>query len=38
MEAVRKILCTTGRRHLDRPPAVVRFVPDLTFDGDPPPF
>jgi len=28
----------TGRRYLDKPPATVRFVPDLTFDGDPPPF
>lgn len=28
----------TGRRYLDKPPGTVRFVPDLTFDGDPPPF
>jgi hypothetical protein len=28
----------TGRGYLDRPPATVRFVPDLAFDGDPPPF
>lgn len=28
----------TGRRHSDRPPATLRFIPDPVDDGSPPPF